>query len=213
MNFFQPTLATIVFLFCFSTVAMEETEITPYKYVNPPAPFYEIPPSSRFTVKREEMEAPEIVYYLTKPKIISYAIAILCEGSSMKGLLSSVIPFHRYFLEEFQKWALGVLTIEQWGIDGNTINDDEFWRHYTRTQRLKDHQTVINHLKNEPPEGWNGKLVFLGCSEGGPLVTDLTILYPKETWATINWVGAGDWSWQEELWDFWMVFGKKILNV
>lgn len=204
MNFFQYIVVILLCLFCLPAIAMDpiETEISPYKYVTRPVPSYDIPPSSRFTIHRIEKDAPEIVYYLTKSREKPYAIAILCEGSSMKGLLSSVVHFHRYFLEEFQKLGLGVLTIEQWGIDGNTINDDEFWGHYTRTQRLKDHQTVINHLKNQPPEGWNGKLVFLGVSEGGPLVTDLTILYPDETCATINWVGAGDWPWQEELWGF-----------
>lgn len=202
MKFFQSMFVFLLIMFNFPAFAMDDLEITPYKYVNRPALGYDIPPSSRFTVKREEKDAPKIVYYLSKSQAKPYAIAILCGGSSMKGELSSVIHFHRYFLEEFQKLGLGVLTLEQWGIDGNTINDDEFLRHYTRTQRLKDHQTVINHLMSQPPEGWNGKLVFLGVSEGGPLVTDLTILYPETTRATINWVGAGDWTWQEELWAF-----------
>lgn len=199
IKFFQYMF--LFFLSIFSAAAMD-TEITPYKYVNRPAPPYDIPPSSRFTVKREGKDAPEIVYYLTKSQAKPYAIAILCEGSSMKEELSSVIHFHRYFLKEFSQLGVGVMTLEQWGIDGNAINNDEFWQHYTRTQRLKDHQTVINHLMNQPPEGWNGKFVFLGVSEGGPLVTDLTILYPEKTRATINWVGAGDWTWQEELWAF-----------
>ncbi|MBA3814473.1 MAG: hypothetical protein H0X26_08335 [Alphaproteobacteria bacterium] len=202
MKFFQIVVVMVSFLFWLPAFAMESEEITPFKYINRPAPSYDIPASSRFTVKREEKEAPEIVYYLTTPKVNPFAIAILCEGSSMKGLLSSVIHFHRYFLQEFRELGLTVMTIEQWGIDGDQINDDEFWRHYTPTQRLKDHQTVINYLKNKPPAGWNKKFVFLGASEGGPLVTDLTMLYPDDTRATLNWVGAGDWSWREELWGF-----------
>ena len=38
-------------------------------------------------------------------------------------------------------------------------------------------------------------------SEGGPLVTDLSTICPN-TLATINWVGAGDWPWADELWQF-----------
>ena len=45
-------------------------------------------------------------------------------------------------------------------------------------------------------------LFFLGGSEGGPIVTTLTTEYPDITIATINWSGAGDWSWRDELWAF-----------
>ena len=53
-------------LFCFISVgfaaAVTHVEITPFKYVDIPAP-YEIPASSRFTAKRDA-DAPEIVYYI-----------------------------------------------------------------------------------------------------------------------------------------------------
>jgi len=44
--------------------------------------------------------------------------------------------------------------------------------------------------------------VFIGVSEGGPLVTSLTETYAEITLATMNWCGAGDYSWRDELWDF-----------
>ena len=97
---------------------------------------------------------------------------------------------------------VAVLTVEQWGVDGNKINEKEFMAHYTRKKRLQDHQAVIARLKSNPPKGWNGTLVFLGVSEGGPIVTTLTTLHSDITIATINWSGAGDWSWREELWLF-----------
>jgi pimeloyl-ACP methyl ester carboxylesterase len=75
-------------------------------------------------------------------------------------------------------------------------------KHYTRSARLQDHRTVINHLRADPPRGWNGNLIFIGCSEGGPLITALTIEYAEITRATINWCGAGDWNWRDELWAF-----------
>lgn len=64
---------------------------------------------------------------------------------------------------------VGVLTVEQQGVDGKKINAHEFMENYTRSHRLSDHRTVIEHLKKNPPKGWNGKLIFLGVSEGGPL--------------------------------------------
>jgi pimeloyl-ACP methyl ester carboxylesterase len=57
-------------------------------------------------------------------------------------------------------------------------------------------------LKKNPPKGWNGKFLFLGVSEGGPIVTTLTTQYSERTIATVNWSGAGDWSWRDELWLF-----------
>ena len=53
---------------------------------------------------------------------------------------------------------------------------------------------VINHLLKDPPKGWSGKFIFVGVSEGGPLVTALTAEYADITLATINWSGAGDWN-------------------
>ncbi len=123
-------------------------------------------------------------------------------GSSLEEHITSIIHFHRYFLKEFLDLGVGVIAIEQQGVDGHQMNKTEFMEHYTRSNRLSDHRSVIEHLKKHPPKGWNGKLVFLGVSEGGPIVTTLTTDYPGLTLATINWSGAGDWSWRDELWAF-----------
>lgn len=163
---------------------------------------YNIPPSIRFTIDREESTLP-IVYYFSPPDTIdrTYPILVLCEGSSSKGDVGSVFFIREYFAERVQPLQVGYLTIEKWGVDGNQVDEKEFWDHYSRSQRLKDHLAVIHHLEKHPPQGWNGKLIFIGVSEGGPLVTDLSIIYP-DTLATINWVGAGDWGWADELWQF-----------
>lgn len=110
--------------------------------------------------------------------------------------------FTDIFLADFSNLGAAVLTVEQWAIDGSKVDEKEFMHHYTRTQRLNDHKAVIDHLRSNPPAGWNGKFIFLGVSEGGPLVTILTTLYQDCTIATINWCGAGDWNWREELWAF-----------
>ena len=99
---------------------------------------------------------------------------------------------HRYFLKEFLDLGDALITLEQWGVNSNQVNVNEFMAHYTRNQRLIDHRSVINHLLKNPPEGWNGKLIFVGVSEGGRLVTALTTEYSGITLATVNWCGAGD---------------------
>lgn len=179
-------------------------EITPYKFTDsaPSASNYEIPQSCRFTTPRAEQHAPDIVYYMSKPHIESYPIAFLCGGSTSKQDLSSIIHFHRYFLQECMDIGVATITLELWGIDGSSIDEQECMNHYTRSQRLQDHTAVIEHIKRNPPIGWNGKFVFVGVSEGGPLVTSLTTHYGEDTLATINWCGAGDYSWRQELWNF-----------
>lgn len=126
----------------------------------------------------------------------------MCGGSSSKNDIGSIIHFHRYFLQDFLDLGSAVLTIEQQGIDGNNISVPEFMENYTRSNRLQDHCDIIEHLKHNPPQGWNGKFIFLGASEGGPIVTMLTIQYSDITIATLNWCGAAGWSWRDELWAF-----------
>ena len=95
-----------------------------------------------------------------------------------------------------------MITVEQEGVDGHHVDVKEFMDHYTRSNRLKDHQSVLDHLFKNPVKGWNGKWIFFGVSEGGPIATTLTTRYPDEVLATINWAGAGDFSWREDLWQF-----------
>jgi pimeloyl-ACP methyl ester carboxylesterase len=171
-------------------------------YVQANAAEYDIHPSIRFTLERKESSSP-IVYYFSLPDVAeqSYPILIICDGSESKGSERSVFFVRDFFTERVRALNVGYVSIEKCGIDGNEVNQAEFWTHYTRSQRLKDHIQVIRHLEEHPPAGWNGKFIFVGVSEGGPLVTDLSIMCPN-TIATINWSGAGDWSWADELWQF-----------
>jgi hypothetical protein len=163
----------------------------------------------RYSCPREN-GSPDIVYYfkLPDPAITTYPILILCEGSSSQDSLISVTWIFDYFHDQLAAMNMGLILVEQWGIDGSTIDDDVFWNHYSRSQRYFDHMCVINQLENNPPVGWNGELIFLGASEGGPLVSQLTTSYAK-TRATVNWVGAADWSWEDELWSFFENYIKK----
>ena len=145
----------------------------------------------RFTCPRDGGNS-EIVYYFSKPSAQpkNYPIVMLCEGSSSKGDLKSVLRMNHDFGTSIDALNCGLITVEKWGIDGDTIDEKSFWQHYTRSQRFNDHMKVIKHLEENPPAGWNGFLVFFGGSEGGPMVNQLSITYPK-TLATINLVGAG----------------------
>lgn len=197
-------ISNIILLLSLTPLSSSEIDvITPYKFTDEERSTlsYEAPASSRFTTRRSG-DAPDIVYYFSQPNPNDYPIVIMCGGSSDKNNIESIIHTHRYFLQEWLDMGIGVITLEQWGVDGNKVNTKEFIGHYTRSQRLEDHKIAIEHLKLNPPIGWNGKFIFWGVSEGGPLVIKLTEEYPDITIATINWSGTGDWSWKEELWVF-----------
>jgi len=188
----------------FSDTPLAFDEITPHKFTDPDSglPVYDIPASSRFTAHRLEPGAPDLVYYFSRPKDAVFPISIVCGGSSSEETIVSCIHFHRYFLQEFLDLGMAVLTVEQRGVDGKNVDRKEFIEHYTRSARLQDLRGVISHLKSNTPTGWNGKFVFLGVSEGGPLVTSLTTEYADKALATMNWSGASGWTWREELWVF-----------
>ncbi len=154
------------------------------------------------TLARGEDEEP-IVYHFSTPdtRDHSYPILVLCDGSESKGKESSILIVRDFFAEDVSKLHVGYLTLEKWGIDHNRVDTTTFWHHYTRSQRLIDHLAVIHYFEQNPPVGWNGQWIFVGVSEGGPLVLDLSIACPN-TIATINWSGAGDDSWADELWQF-----------
>jgi pimeloyl-ACP methyl ester carboxylesterase len=158
--------------------------------------------SLRFALEREEGSSP-IIYYFSPPEVFedTYPIFIICDGSESIGRERSILLVRDFFAERVGSLGAGYLAIEKWGIDGDEVNLEEFWTHYTRSQRLKDHVQVIRHLEAHPPAGWNGQFIFAGVSEGGPLVTDLSMICPN-TIATINWSGAGDSSWADQLWQF-----------
>lgn len=180
--------------------------ITPYKYSNQERErglsTYTVPADCRFTVPRKNEANTDIVYYMSCPTNQTFPIAFLLGGSSLEDDIISIIHFHRYFLQEFLDLGVAVITVEQEGVDGHKVDKALFMKHYTRSNRLSDHRTIIDSLFENPPKGWNGKLIFLGVSEGGPLVLTLSCDYADKTVATINWSGCGDLSWRDDLWIF-----------
>ena len=161
---------------------------------------YIVPSSIRYTLDRNLNDEP-MIYYFSKPDIDSYYILVLCEGSSSIDDIDSVLGSRYFYEDRVKSLNVGYLTLEQWGIDGNQMNEKVYWEHYTYSLRLNDHIAVLQYLIKNPPTNWNGKFIFIGVSEGGELVTDLSILF-HNTIATINFVGAGDIPWKEVTWDY-----------
>lgn len=140
------------------------------------------------------------VFYLKTPNREKFPIAVICEGSTSQDDVQSVWALHQFDqFTELKTMGIATLTIEKDGIDADRIDEKRFFANYTRSRRFHDHVAVIDHLLENPPPGFDGKLIFIGASEGGPLVNQLSLHY-SETIATINWSGAGDWTWPDEIW-------------
>lgn len=105
---------------------------------------YDIPPSLRFTLERED-SAPPLIYYFSTPEgaAKTYPIFIICDGSESKGSESSIFFVRDFFAARVRALDAGYLAIEKCGIDGYEIDKSAFWNRYTRSQRLKDHMQVI----------------------------------------------------------------------
>lgn len=121
----------------------------------------------------------ETIFYFTKPLQKRFPIAVLCEGATSPDDIESVWQFTQ--LEQFRglKESFGILAIEKNGVDAGKIDRDRFFANYTRSNRFRDHASVIDHLLKNPPVGFDGRLIFIGVSEGGPLANQLSIYYPK----------------------------------
>ena len=157
---------------------------------------------TRHTILRDAVSDSEIIYYISQPDQETYPIVVLCEGSYCAGqIIKSPSGLLKNFLPILKDCNVGLLTVEKWGVNGAEVDEKQFHVHNTITQRIQDHEQVIDHLIAINPNGWNGKLAFLGGSEGGDVATALTLNYAEKVLATIIFAGIGLRSRQDEIWD------------
>jgi len=64
---------------------------------------------------------------------------------------------------------------------------------------LSDHLHLIEHIRENRPAGWNGKLIIIGGSEGGPIAINLARRTNPDACVAI--VGCGDQTFQEYIWN------------
>jgi pimeloyl-ACP methyl ester carboxylesterase len=148
-------------------------------------------------------DGSEIVYYLQVPEQnnTDFPIVVLCEGSYVrKKPIESVLRLNSMFQPILGESDFGLLTVEKWGVDGDSVDEAIFHEHNTRSQRIQDHLTVLSALEEQKIHGWNGTYVLIGGSEGGDVVSWLMIENAETVVAAINYAGIGAWGFQEELW-------------
>lgn len=163
---------------------------------------YKVPIDSKFKILREKFykndidkltlkKEVELDYYVSIPnKKSNYPIVVLCTGGQdiidLK-LSWSVIDLHRHYLREIMDLGCGLLTVERLGVIDVSYEETMVLDHYTISQRIFDHEAVINNLYKDPPKGWNGKLIFWGISEGGLVVQKLSEKYQDNVLLVIVW--------------------------
>ena len=141
-----------------------------------------------------------LVYYIESPKTkFSYPLVMVIEGSYVQERgPQSVLRLHERFAQSILQIDCGIITLERRGADGDNVDTTRFHLYNTPFQRLADHFRLERHLRATPPENWNGQLVIIGGSEGGPIAIKLAhVINPT---ACIAIVGCGDQSFKDYIW-------------
>ena len=110
-----------------------------------------------------------------------------------------MLRLHKLLSPAVLTWGVGLVTLERRGADGEQIDADTFHFYNTPSQRLTDHLRLIHHLKKNNPPGWNGKIIIVGGSEGGPIAIKLSQRINPA--ACIALVGCGDQNFKEYIWN------------
>ncbi len=142
-----------------------------------------------------------LVYYVEKPdEEKTYPFLIAIEGSYVNevGPLT-VLRLHEKLSSAILAWGVGLITLERRGADGKQINTDLFHFYNTPSQRLTDHLYLVHHLRKNNPPGWNGKIIILGGSEGGPIAIKLSRHVNPSVCIAL--VGCGDQNFKEYIWN------------
>lgn len=147
-----------------------------------------------------ETSDTKLIYYLENPKNVKYPILVAIEGSLNINHIQSVLRLHKKIAKPMLDIGIGVMSLERRGIDGEKIEKNIVHRFNFPSQRLTDHVFCIKNLLKNPTENWNGKIIFLGGSEGGPISIKLSHIFNPE--ACIAIVGCSDLSFKDYIWEF-----------
>ena len=139
-------------------------------------------------------------FYLELPKQKdSYPLLIALEGSIVQeDGPSSVLRLQRILAPVFLNHGIGVVMMERRGAYKRGIDPDRFHQFNFPSQRLADHIKLVQHLREHPPKGWDGRLFILGGSEGGPIAIKLSHAVKPD--ACIALIGCGDQLFKEYIW-------------
>lgn len=143
----------------------------------------------------------EHTYYLETPSKSFFPIIVAIEGSfDKKKGPRSIIGLHHVLSTPLLEAGFALVTLERRGVKGIEVDETLFHQFNLPSQRLADHVGFVEHLKENPPPGWDGRLIILGGSEGGPVAIKLSHKIAPD--GCIILAGCQDEPFKELIWDF-----------
>lgn len=116
-----------------------------------------------------------ITWYVDRPSAKSYPLVAILQGSECLPVAPKYVELRAALVAH----GIGVLRIEKRGLTAETATcPDEYLRENTIPNRILDCLEVIAALRQKP-DGWNGRLVIVGGSEGGLVGALLAPLVPE----------------------------------
>lgn len=142
----------------------------------------------------------EILGYFHKPSHCEqFPIMIVCQGSYVsKQTLQSCKPLFDKIVKNFGDISLGILAIEKRGSYQDRCDLIEFNAYNTVSNRISDNLIAIQGLP-KIIDGWNGRLILTGGSEGTYVASELAKELQESVKALILFAGGGYHSYKEEL--------------
>lgn len=126
--------------------------------------------------------------YFSPPQDCSlYPIFLLIHGSQH----DTFYPVFRDIQKRVNQLGMGVLTLEKRGYNKEEVNQELYNRTNCRPQRINDHFLLIEEMRKGCFEGWDGRLIILGVSEGGMVATEIMSELPEARVLVLFCCGGG----------------------
>lgn len=132
--------------------------------------------------------------YIEVPNKDNFPVLVAIHGSVCDSSWSLFQGLQRTMLAN----GIGIATIEKYGLSETTIDcPQSYLQNNTIPQRIHDHLQVVKLFRNNL-RGWNGKIAWVGGSEGGQVASLVAPLVP-ETSAVVMLAAGGGLTMAEEL--------------
>lgn len=145
-------------------------------------------------------DGSEIQGYFYKPaNCTQFPIMVVCQGSYVcQNELQSCKPLFDKIVRNFETEPIGILAIEKRGSYPDVCDLVEFNAYNTVSNRIADNIATIQALP-DIIDGWNGKLILIGGSEGTYVATALAEQLQDQVTALMLIAGAGYQPFKKEL--------------
>lgn len=153
-------------------------------------------PTQTFTLPA--IDGRPITAYLDAPsseQAAAVPLVVVVDGSGCMGQLrASSADFYRPASTDARR-PFARLMVEKPGVapdqEYTSACSEDFLRHYSIDQRVFDHLRVLQHLRAQRPEWWNGELLVWGWSDGEDIAAQLVAYDAAVDRAVLGAMGGG----------------------